>query len=180
MSTVLSFVSLFNGASGIFKKLKHVQFQDGEDQMSIYSWKSKCGIFLSFLMTIGPRLLILIFFFGICDSMEGLIGFSIFLITYCICFLLPTVLMYQKFKSKTDSAKYFQNIFWVFISAPMSPCIVVHPRSKTFLISSVASALAHLALMNFARFMTVSVSTSKDLGAVESYYLRKWHGTAVA
>ena len=150
ISTILSFVSLFNGASGIFKHLKYVQFQDWEDQMPKYSWKSKCGIFLSFLMTIGPRLLILAIFFGFCDSMDCFIGSSIFLITYCIAFLVPTILMYQKVKSKTDSGKYFQNLLWAFISAPISPCIVIHPRSMTFLFSSVASALAHFALLIYA------------------------------
>ena len=162
ISTILSFVSLFNGASGIFKHLKYLQFQDREDPVSKYSWKSKCGIFLSFLMTIGPRLLILIFFFGICDSMEGLIGFSIFLLTYCITFSLPTVLMYQKIKA-TVSEKYFQNLLWAFISAPMSPCIVVHPRSKTFLISSVASALAHFALLIFANSIYMGFNNVDNL-----------------
>ena len=143
ISTILSFVSLFNGASAIFKHLKYVHFQDQEDQMPKYSWKSKFGIFVSFLMTIGPRLLILTFFFGYCGLMEGCIGSSIFLITYCVTFLLPTVLMYQKLKAKTDSGKYFQNLLWAFISAPISPCIVIHPRSMTFLFSSVASHTCH-------------------------------------
>ena len=172
VSTILSFVSLFNGASGIFKHLNYVKFQDWENQMPKYSWKSKCGIFLSFLMTIGPRLLILAFFFGICDLMEGFIGSSIFLITYCVTFLLPTLLMYQKLKAKTDSGKYFQNLLWVFISAPISPCIVIHPRSKTFLISSVASALSHLALMIFAIFMHVD--------SFSGYYIETKNGKVVA
>ena len=115
--------------------------------MPKYSWKRNFGIFLSFLMTIGPRLLTLTYFFGYCDLMEGFIGSSIFLITYCATFLLPTVLMYQKLKTETDSGKYFQNLLWAFISAPISPCIVIHPRSFTFLFSSVASALAHFALL---------------------------------
>ena len=156
ISTILSFVSLFNGASGIFKHLKYVQFQDWDVQMPKYSWKSKVGIFFSFLMTIGPRLLILSFFCGFSDTMEGIIGSLIFLITYCATFLLPSVLMYRKIKAKTDSGKYFQNLLWAFISAPISPCIVIHPQSKTFIISSVASALAHLALLIFANFMDVS------------------------
>ena len=173
VSVVLSFLSLFNGASGIFKHLNYVQFQDQDNQMPKYSWKSKCGIFLSFLMTIGPRLLILTYFFGNCDLMVFSVGSffiacSIFVITYCVTFLLPTVLMYQKLKAKTDWGKYFQNLLWAFISAPISPCIVIHPRSMTFLVSSVASALAHLALMIFAY--------NKD---VPSFTLG-WHGTAVA
>ena len=157
VSVILSFLSLFNGASGIFKHLKHIQFDDQEYQMPKYSWKSKFGIFLSFLMTIGPRLLILTYFFGNCDLMvfsvaSFFIACSIFVITYCVTFLLPTVLMYQKLKAKTDSGKYLQNLLWAFISAMISPCIVIHPRSMTFLFSSIASALAHCGLLIFVHF----------------------------
>ena len=125
--------------------------------MPKYSWKSNFGIFLSFLMTIGPRLLILTYFFGNCDLMVFSVGSffiacSIFVITYCVTFLLPTVLMYQKLKAKTDPGKYFQNLLWAFISALISPCIVIHPRSMTFLFSSVASALAHCGLLIFVHF----------------------------
>ena len=126
--------------------------------MPKYSWKSKFVIFLSFLMMIGPRLLILTYFFGNCDLMVFSVGSffiacSIFLITYCVTFFLPTVLMYQKLKTKTaDFGKYFQNLLWAFISAMISPCIVINPRSMTFLFSSIASALAHCGLLIFVHF----------------------------
>ena len=135
--------------------------------MPKYSWKSKFGIFLSFLMTIGPRLLILTYFFGNCDLMVFSVGSffiacSIFVITYCVTFLLPTVLMYQKLKVKTDSGKYFQNLLWAFISAMISPCIVIHPRSMTFLFSSIASALAHCGLLIFVHFTYIE-NLQKDM-----------------
>ena len=108
--------------------------------------------------------------------MESFIGLSIFLMTYCVSFLLPTVLMYQKLKAKTDAGKYFQNLLWAFISSPISPCIVIHPQSKTFIISSVASALAHLALLIFAYFM--DVNTNRSITVDTSFFAVT--GTAVA
>ena len=115
VSVILSFLSLFNGASGIFKCLKYVQFQDWEDQMPKYSWKSKFGTFFSFLMTIGPRLLILTYFFGNCDLMVFSVGSffiacSIFVITYCVTFLLPTVLMYQKIWGTEENKKIEEKV----------------------------------------------------------------------
>ena len=123
-------------------------------------------------MTIGPRLLILTYFFGNCDLMVFSVGSffiacSIFLISYCVTFLLPTVLMYQKLKVKTDSGKYFQNLLWAFISAMISPCIVIHPRSMTFLFSSIASALAHCGLLIFVHF---TYSARSKL----SHYIGSW------
>ena len=114
--------------------------------MPNYSWKSKSVIFLSFLMTISPRILVFGYFSG------GTIGFLIFSVTYCATFFPPTVLMYQKIQAKIDFGKYLQNLFWAFLSGPVSPCIVIHPRSKTLLISSVSSVIAHLALTIYHYF----------------------------
>lgn len=164
ISTILSFVSLFNGASGIFSHLKYVQLNEPGDQMPTYSWKSKSVIFLSFLMTIGPRLLVFVYFGG------GCIGFSIFLVTYCATFFPPAVLMYQKIKAKADYGKFLQHLLWALFSGPVSPCIVIHPKSKTLLISSVSSVLAHLALLVYHYFDLLSLAEINS----EHQWFWKW------
>ena len=54
---------------------------------------------------------------------------------------------YKKLKNSTNSEDYRQCLMLSFVSAIISPCIVVNPKTKTFLYSSLASGYAHLALL---------------------------------
>ena len=145
ISAILSFVSLFNGASGIFK---YVQFHDREDQMPKYAWKRKFVTFLFFLDDNWSTTFDIVLFLWILRSHVWHLWFFNILdnLLHCIfntyCFDV----------SKTQIKNRLWKILAKSLFSPNQPLyyILIHPRSNTFLWSSVASALAHLALSTYA------------------------------
>ena len=73
----------------------------------------------------------------------------IFVLVHLVSFFSLTLPKYHKLKNSNNSEKYQQSLVWAFFSSFISPCIVVHPKTKTLLISNFSSALAHLELIIF-------------------------------
>ena len=98
-------------------------------------------------MTIAPRLLILTIFFGSCRGVPVAITVMIFGLVYLITFLPLVIPKYKNLKTENNSESYPQGLILSFFSAILSPCIVVNPKTKTLLFSSLASCCAHLVLL---------------------------------
>ena len=98
MTLTTSFVSLFKGAMGVFKHLPLIKINHQVKIMPHFTWKSNIVLFISFMMTILPRLLSISVFFACSDGLEGLTAFCVFSLVYVFTFLALTLPKYQSIK----------------------------------------------------------------------------------
>ena len=145
-----SFASLLIGASDIFQILPQVKvFQKSPRHGFLKSLPSFLVIYPCLLMTISPKLLTLSLFFGSCQPLPGMICLLIFVVVYSITFFLLTYPIYRKYKTEENAGQYQINLVKAFLSSVISPCIVIHPKTKTIWLSSIASSCAHIILLLF-------------------------------
>ena len=102
MTLTTSFVSLFKGAMGVFKNKPLTKINDKVKKMPHFTWKSNIVLFISFMMTILPRLLSLSVFFACCDGFEGPMAFFMFSLVYVITFIAFTLPKYQSLKTNEN------------------------------------------------------------------------------
>ena len=117
MSLTSSFVSLFKGAMGVFKHLPLIKINHQVKSMPHFTWKSNIVLFISFMMTILPRLLSISVFFACCDSVGGPMAFFVFSLVYFFTFLALTLPKYQLLKTDENCEEYFQNLVMAFFSS---------------------------------------------------------------
>ena len=151
LTLLTSFSSLLLGASSVCKTLPHIKVNHQEDsKIPQYSWRKRLIIFVC--LTVGPRLLTLSIFFGSCHLLPGLITFSVFALVYTITFLSFTFVEYKRLKPLMNTNACNQTLVLAFFASIFSPCIVLNPKTRTLLYSSIASTLANLILLLFLYF----------------------------
>ena len=94
-------------------------------------------------------LLTLSIFFGTCQALPGVITFLIFGLVYSIVFFLLLSPKCCGLKNIADTDAYRTKQIIAFCSSVISPCVVIHPKTKSLLLSDIASACAHLVLILF-------------------------------
>ena len=107
---------------------------------------------LAYLITTLPRLLIFTIFFGSCKPLAGIITIIVFGVVYTLGFIGFNMLKYRRLKDCTDGEKKYKENYWrylvkAYFSGIISPCIVLHPSTKTLFFSSLASFIAHSFLL---------------------------------
>ena len=107
---------------------------------------------LAYLITTLPRLLIFTIFFGSCKPLAGIITIIVFGVVYTLGFIGFNMPKYRRLKDCTDGEKKYKENYWrylvkAYFSGIISPCIVLHPSTKTLFFSSLASVLAHSFLL---------------------------------
>ena len=153
LTLTTSFASLLIGASDVFQILPQINFhQKSLPTNCLKSLPSFLVIYPCLLMTISPKLLTLSLFFGSCQPLPGIICFLIFVMVYVITFFSITYPMYFWLKTDENAGQYRINLVKSFLSSVMSPCIVIHPKTNTILLSSIASSFSHLILLSFLIF----------------------------
>ena len=152
LTLATSFASLLIGASDIFQILPQAKFDQKSQRQRNNCLKclpSFLVIYPCLLMTITPKLLTLSLFFGSCQPLPGTICLLIFVTVYSILFSSMTYPIYRKLKTKDNAGQYHLDLIKAFLSSVVSPCIVIHPKTKTICVSSFASTCAHLILISF-------------------------------
>ena len=147
LQILTSFGSLVFGTFNVFKTSIYNKIDQKDQIMPQYSKKSQFLIFLSILITIAPRLATLCIFFGSFQGFPGMITLLIFTLVYIISFASFTLCTFKKLKGHIDSVTYIQSLLQALFSAHIGPCVVLNPKTRTFLYSSFASAFAHLLLL---------------------------------
>ena len=156
LTLTTSFASLLIGASDIFQTLPQVTFFQRSPRFNCFkSLPSFLVIYPCLLMTISPKVLTLSLFFGSCQPLPGMICLLIFVVVYSITFFLLTYPIYRKYKTEENAGQYQINLVKAFLSSVISPCIVIHPKTKTIWLSSIASSCAHLTLLLFLIFFPI-------------------------
>ena len=144
-----SFASLLNGSFGVFKSLPYVKVGQEIPTMPQYGWRSYLVVLPCLTITIGSRMSTLSIFFGTCQPLPGAITFLIFGLVYSIVFFLLVSPKCCGLKNIADTDAYRTNQIIAFCSSVISPCVVIHPKTKSLLLSDIASACAHLVLILF-------------------------------
>ena len=147
LQILTSFGSLVFGTFNVFKTSIYNKIDQKDPIMPQYSKKSQFLVFLSIFITIAPRLATLCIFFGSFQGFPGMITLLIFTLVYVISFASFTLCTFKKLKSHVESVAYIQILLQALFSAHIGPCVVLNPKTKTFLYSSFASAFAHLLLI---------------------------------
>jgi hypothetical protein len=138
---------LLIGASDIFQILPQVEFfQRSPSHNCLKSLPSFLVIYPCLLMTVIPKLLTLSLFFGSSQPFPCMICLMIFVMIYSITFFSITYPIYRKLKTNENADQYRINLVKVFLSSVISPCIVIHPKTKSIWLSSIASSCAHITL----------------------------------
>ena len=163
LSLSTSFASLLIGASDIFQILPQVEFfQRSPRHNCLKSLPSFLVIYPCLLMTVTPKLLTLSLFFGSSQPLPCMICLMIFVMIYSITFFSITYPIYRKLKTDENADQYRINLVKVFLSSVISPCIVIHPKTKTIWLSSIASSCAHLILLLFLTFFPTYLNLPFD------------------
>ena len=148
LTLATSFASLLIGASDIFQILPQVKFDQKPPRNNCLNClPSFLVIYPCLLMTITPKLMTMSLFFGSCQPLPGTICLLIFVTVYYFSFSSFTYPIYQKLKTGENAGQYRLNLIKAFLSSIVSPCVVIHPRTKTIWLSSIASSFAHIILL---------------------------------
>ena len=144
-----SFASLLKGSFDVFKTLPYIKIGQQIPTMPQYGWRSYLVVLPCLTITIGSRLSTLSLFFGTCQALPGVITLFIFGLVYSVVFFLLLSPKCCGLKSIADTDAYCTNQIIAFCSSVISPCVVIHPKTKSLLLSDIASACAHLVLLLF-------------------------------